>query len=146
MWLNSSTLAIVLDRLNFAHFTFENILFWCFRDNFLRKVKLGLSILIGWKFLSSQWDCLKRLQHKLTFRLRLPSRGPGFESQASHRRFLQFIFLKLKLYLSLILQWEEDENKLKWDRDWPIKKFLYRVGPFRPCTHNFSLKGSKQRF
>ena len=29
------------------------------------------------------------------FRLRLPSCGPGFESQAHHLRFFQFVLLKL---------------------------------------------------
>ena len=38
------------------------------------------------------------------FRLRLPSCGPGFESQAHHLRFFQFV---LKLYQ------EKNENKQK---------------------------------
>ena len=39
------------------------------------------------------------------FRLRLPSCGPGFESQVHHLRFFQFVLLKLYR--------ENDENKQK---------------------------------
>ena len=39
------------------------------------------------------------------FRLRLPSRGPGFESQAHHLRFFQYVLLKLYQ--------ENNENKQK---------------------------------
>ena len=41
------------------------------------------------------------------FRLRLPSCGPGFESQAHHLRFFQFVLLKL------LLELEKNENKQK---------------------------------
>ena len=41
------------------------------------------------------------------FRLRLPSCGPGFESQAHHLRFFQFGLLKL------LLELEKNENKRK---------------------------------
>ena len=46
------------------------------------------------------------------FRLRLPSCGPGFESQAHHLRFFQFGLLKLYQ--------ENNKNKQKRGRDWPI--------------------------
>ena len=39
------------------------------------------------------------------FRLRLPSCGPGFESQAHHLHFFQFVLLKL------LLELEKNENK-----------------------------------
>ena len=45
------------------------------------------------------------------FRLRLPFCGPGFESQAHHLCFFQFV---LKLW------WEKNGNKQKRGRDWPI--------------------------
>ena len=41
------------------------------------------------------------------YRLRLPSCGPGFESQAHHLRFFQFVLLKL------LLELEKNENKQK---------------------------------
>ena len=50
----------------------------------------------------------------LWLRLFLPSCSPGFESQAHHLHFFQFILLKLQL------EWEKDENKRKRGRDWPI--------------------------
>ena len=43
----------------------------------------------------------------LCFRLRLPSCGPGFESQAHHLHFFQFVLLKL------LLELEKNENKQK---------------------------------
>ena len=41
------------------------------------------------------------------FHLRLPYCGPGFESQAHHLRFFQFVLLKL------LLELEKNENKQK---------------------------------
>ena len=41
------------------------------------------------------------------FRLGLPSCGPGFESQAHHLCFFQFVLLKL------LLELEKNENKQK---------------------------------
>ena len=57
------------------------------------------------------------------FRLRLPSCGPGFESQAHHLCFFQFV-LKLKR--------EKNENKPKRGRDWPI----FENNASKSC-HNF---------
>ena len=46
------------------------------------------------------------------FCLRLPSYSPGFKSQAHHLRFFQFVLQKLYQ--------ENNENKQKRGRDWPI--------------------------
>ena len=48
------------------------------------------------------------------FCLRLPSCGLGFESQAHHLLFFQFVLLKMYR--------ENNKNKLKKGRDWPIFK------------------------
>ena len=53
------------------------------------------------------------------FRLSLPSYGPRFKSQAAYLCFIQFIWLKLKLWL--LLQREKDENKKEAEID-PIFK------------------------
>ena len=45
---------------------------------------------------------------------------PGFESQAHHLCFFQFILLKLKLYL--LLEWGNDEKKRKRGRNMSILK------------------------
>ena len=56
------------------------------------------------------------------FRLRLPSCGPGFDSQALHLYFFQFVLLELCR--------ENNENKkTKSGRDWPFfkKKTLLKL-------------------
>ena len=60
------------------------------------------------------------------FRLRLSSCGPGFESQAHHLCFFQFV---LKLY------WEKNENKQK----------EAGIGPFLKGNHNHCITVGVQR-
>ena len=68
------------------------------------------------------------------FHLRLPYCGPGFESQAHHLRFFQFVLLKL------LLELEKNENKQKEAGIGPYffkKMKLVRLisiilGPFNP--------------
>ena len=56
------------------------------------------------------------------FRLRLPSCGPGFESQAHHLCFFQFVLLKLYQ--------ENNENKQKR----PELAHFYKIYIMRSCT------------
>ena len=56
------------------------------------------------------------------FRLHLPSCGPGFESQALHLRFFQFVLLKLYQ--------ENNENKQKEAGIGPFKKNFFLGGEY----------------
>ena len=71
----------------------------------------------------------------LWFRLRLPSCGPGFESQALHLRFFQFVLLKLYR--------ENNENKQKEAGIGPFKKSKryikenFLMGNSQPCSSGY---------
>ena len=70
------------------------------------------------------------------YRLRLPSCGPGFESQAIHLCFFQFVLLKLYR--------ENNENKQKEARIGPFfKKInpLKRLIKFCQIGENFAKSG-----
>ena len=60
------------------------------------------------------------------FRLCLPSYGPGFESQAHHLRFIQFI------KLSFELNCEKNEKR---GRDWPLKNSFALDTNIQPPNH-----------
>ena len=57
------------------------------------------------------------------FCLRLPSCGPGFESQAHHLSFFQFVLKLLR---------EKNKNKQRRGMDWPI--FIIITDPLRVTT------------
>ena len=50
---------------------------------------------------------------------------PGVQIPSTHSSLFQFILLKLKLYL--LLAWEKDENKRKRVKDWPIFKDPWKL-------------------
>ena len=67
-----------------------------------------------WGRLTSKMPSLQQKPGHIAqwIRLCLPSYHPGFEAQAYHLRFYQF----------LLVSCGRDENKRKRDWDWPIKK------------------------
>ena len=91
------------------HFTFSHFRVEC--DIFL------FQLLYLWAAAIAPW-----------FSLRLPSYGPGFESQAHHLCFFQFILLKLEMVL--LLECGENENKQKSTSKWPNHRNCITSTPF----------------
>ena len=65
------------------------------------------------------------------FCLRLPSCGPGFESQAHHLRFFQFVLMKLYR--------DNNENKQKEIGIGPFLKKNFYAKKFFPFLFQFSI-------
>ena len=64
-------------------------------------------------------------------RLHLPYCCPGFESQAHHLRFLQFILFKLYI---CHLGWNVKRTKIKRSQDWPVLKKSLEIVVYVCCN------------